>query len=85
MSPIPAQPINLDLSNSVEPAKKNMYILHYRKGDNPHPMTKFFFIEGDIQKAMARARSHCDTMNYRFLRVDSFVSNLEADEQKHLG
>lgn len=66
-------------------AKKIMYVLHYRKGDNPHPMTKYFFVAGDISIAMARARAHCDNMNFRFLRIDPFLSDLEADEKRHHG
>lgn len=91
---IPGQPISNEIKINITDAlleqpvtetKKIMYVLHYRKGDNPHPMTKYFFINGDISVAMARARAHCDNMNFRFLRIDPFLSDLEADERRHHG
>lgn len=58
----------------------DIYILYYRQGHNPYPMTKFFTFKGTLQKAIDRGRQHCEYITARFLRVEPFVHDLTEDE-----
>lgn len=65
--------------------KKNLYTLFYRSGSNPHPQVKNFFCEGTIREVIDRAKKHCEIIACRFVRVQPFISNLNADERLHRG
>lgn len=86
---LPKQPLELTESaakaNFLNTGKKNLWTLYFRAGSNPHAMTKHFFLEGDIRDVVTRAKKHCDTLGYRFIRIEPFISDLALDERKHTG
>ena len=65
--------------------KKNLYTLFFRAGNNPHAMSKHFFLSGELRDVVIRAKKHCDTLGYRFVRIEPFISDLAADERRHTG
>ena len=65
--------------------KPTLYVLYFRQGRNPHPMVKYFFFKGNIKEAMTRTQNHCETMGVKFLRVEPFLSNLDAEEKAYQG
>ena len=69
----PTAPPSIDL--------KDIYILYYREGVHVH-LTKFFLFKGPLQKALERAKKHCELMNYRCLFVRPFLSDLIDEEKK---
>lgn len=73
------------LPNEVPQEEKIIYMLHYRRGDNPHPMTKFFRAPKNmkITALVERCKTYCTTMSYRFISVAPFETDLELDEKKH--
>lgn len=62
-----------------------LYMLHYRRGDNPHPMTKFFRAPRNMKMLhlVERCKSYCTAMSYRFISVAPFESDLDLEEKKH--
>lgn len=73
-------------STTISPEnKKFLWVLHYRKGNNPHPMTKQFFCEGELRSVVERAKKHCETVGERFVRVEPFITDLAQLERQHLG
>jgi hypothetical protein len=65
--------------------KKLLYVLWHRENSNPHPLSKYFWHEGDLRSAIARGKNHCEKMGIRFIFVRPFLSDLEADEKRHTG
>ena len=72
-------------SNGATEVKKSLWVLHYRKGNNPHPMTKNFWHEGSLREVVERAKKHCETVGERFVRLEPFVTDLALTERQHLG
>jgi hypothetical protein len=70
-------------SNSVPDSIKNLYILFYRHGMNPH-CQKGFTNSGDIKAAVQRAQRHCEIMGYRYIFVRPFVSDIDEEEKYKL-
>lgn len=69
---------------------KDMYILYYRKGQNPFPMSRFFVYKGNssdskrnLLKAIDRGREFCERITARFLRVENFVADLDAQAEDY--
>ena len=64
---------------------RDMYTLHYRKGQNPFPMSKNFVYTKtrDMAKIVEFCRDHCERIQGRFIRVVPFLADLAQDEQKH--
>jgi len=81
----PIKPIPQGQSSEGIEIKKNLYVLYYRAGNNPHAMQKHFFQTGDMRQVVDRAKKHCEIMGYRFVRVEPFLFDLSADENKHTG
>lgn len=65
--------------------KKNLYTLYFRRGSNPHPQVKNFFMNGTMQEVVARAKKHCEVLGCRFVRIEPFISDLAIDERQHTG
>ena len=89
-SPVTTSISNLKITQSpshpiTEENKKNLYTLFFRAGNNPHAMSKHFFLSGELRDVVLRAKKHCDTLGYRFVRIEPFISDLAADERKHTG
>lgn len=61
-----------------------IYTLHYRRGDNPHPMQKNFKASAELKipQLVERCKTYCTTMNYRFISVGPWLSDLSMDEKK---
>jgi len=82
-------PIKSTTSTTVEVpeivSKKNLYVLYYRYKNQPHPLIKNFFHEGDLKSAIADGKNHCEATNLVFLMVRPFLSDLRLDEKKHFG
>jgi len=81
----PTKPMDLAKVGVESKAPKSLFCLWYRERRNPHPQTKYFFFEGDLRAAIAKGRQHCETTNLVFIHVRPFLSDLEADEKRHLG
>jgi len=62
---------------------KNVYILFYRHGMNPH-CQKGFSHDGDIKSAVQRAQRHCEVMGYRYIFVRPFISDIDEEEKYKL-
>jgi hypothetical protein len=59
---------------------KNIWILFYRHGVNPH-CQKGFYHNGDIYAANKRAKEHCDVMGYRFIFVRPLIVDIDEEEK----
>ena len=81
--PKPLPPAKLD--PTVIEGKRSLWTLHYRKGNNPHPMTKNFWHEGSLREVVERVKKHCETLGERFVRLEPFVVDLNLVERQHLG
>lgn len=58
-----------------------LWTLWYRKGNNPHPLTlNFNLASQDWRVACERAKRHCEVMNYRFIHVAPFLTDLDKAE-----
>lgn len=72
--------------SETEETLKQLYVLHYRQGNNPHPLQKYFLSDiKDFRQLVERAKKHCDTMNLRFVQVKPFLVNLAKEESVLLG
>lgn len=67
-----------------EKSEQTIYTLHYRRGDNPHPMQKNFKASSDLKipQLVERCKNYCTTMSYRFISVGPWLSDLAMDEKK---
>lgn len=69
-----------------EPVKDIVYVLYYRVSSRPVPDVKHFVMRTtDMRAVMERTQSYCKRMNLRFVRVEPFMSDLDADERKQTG
>lgn len=66
--------------NSIEKDAR-IYQLWYAYS-NLAPQIKCFPFKGDMKSAIARARLHCEKMNYRFLRLRPLIVDLDEQEQR---
>lgn len=75
--------ISEPLKSSSE--ERILYMLHHRRGDNPHPMTKFFRAPKNMKMLalVERCKAYCTTMSYRFISVAPFETDLDLEEKKH--
>jgi hypothetical protein len=71
-------------------ALQDLYIMHYRKGQNVFPLSKTFVCKGqnpdpkkNLMKAIEMSRDHCERITARFVRCVPFISDLAIDEQEH--
>jgi hypothetical protein len=73
------------LQGAIGTEEKILYMLHYRRGDNPHPMTKFFRAPKNMKmlSLVERCKNYCTTMSFRFISVAPFESDLDLEEKKH--
>jgi hypothetical protein len=78
----PAQPKQIETSSPN--ADQIIYTLQYRRGDNPHPMQKNFRASSELKipQLVERCKTYCTNMNYRFISVGPWLSDLAMDEQK---
>lgn len=78
-SPTPSLPAVIG-----EQKPKIIYTLHYRRGDNPHPMQKNFEANSELKipQLVERCKAYCTNMNYRFISVGPWLSDLALDEKK---
>ena len=60
---------------------QSLYTLYYRHGTNPYCF-KTFYHAGDLQSAVNRGRTHCDTMGFVYNIVVPFIADLERAETK---
>lgn len=58
-----------------------IYKLYFARGINPR-CELTFHISGGLQEAIKRSREHCDRMNYKFIRCEPFLVNLDEVEKK---
>ncbi len=78
------QPKQIESSLSAPlPADAETYCLYYIQGSNHQVKQKNFVGTGGLGVAITRGKRHCETMSYRFIRVQPFFSNLEADEKRN--
>lgn len=68
----------------VEDGKK-LYTLLYRLRQHPAPLAKQFFHKGEFPQVIQRGKSHCEKMSFIFIRVQPFLSDLSADEDRMSG
>ena len=61
---------------------EHAYILYYIKTPNPHTQMKVFCYKAkDLKEVVQRVKDHCSNMNYRFVRVEPFLKDLNYDER----
>lgn len=74
----------LPSSSEVSKALRIIYTLHYRRGDNPHPMQKNFEASSELKipQLVERCKTYCSNMSYRFISVSPWLSDLAMDEKK---
>jgi hypothetical protein len=77
---VPGLPVSEVRLNPFDISIDREYALHYRHGNNPNCQKNFQF-KGTFREAMARARTHCDKMGYRFILLRPAISDLESDEK----
>jgi hypothetical protein len=65
--------------------KKALFTLYYRQGMNPHPQFLFFEGSGPFPGIISRAKSFCETMNYRFVHCRPTIVNLDEEEKRRVG
>jgi hypothetical protein len=77
----PAIPEELALESfpRLSTSLSHVYILFYRTGMNPRPQEKYFERHGNLQNAVAYAKRYCELLNYRFVHVQKFISDFDAD------
>ena len=76
LTPAPRQPSDLDF----------LYIVWYIPSRATHSASRCFRCETtDLSKVIARAKRHCETQGFRFLRVDSFVCDLDRLDEQRMG
>lgn len=80
-SPAPGLPQELTIPRGVEDFR-NLYTLFFHRGGTHHVHIKMFFHSGLFRDVIERAKKHCDLMNFRFIRVTPFISDLVEDEKK---
>lgn len=56
-----------------------LYILYYRTGMNPRPQEIYFQRNGTFQEVVAYAKYYCEKLNYRFVIVKKFLTDVEED------
>ena len=59
---------------------KDIWILYYTVGGNPHPVFKFFKYAGSLQETVERCRGYCRIMGYRQLFVTPLFIDMDKDE-----
>lgn len=71
-------------SQPLAKADEIIYVLHYRRGDNPHPMQKNFKASADLKipQLVERCKNYCTNMSYRFISVSPWLSDLAMEEKK---
>lgn len=70
---------------NVEFNLRNLYVLYYIQGGNPHHQTENFFYDGGFKGAIARAHSYCDKTTKRFIKVTPFLTDLDHREKQITG
>lgn len=76
----------VNLPEAMNKLLSRVYTLYYRKGNNPHAMTKQFYSTGkDLMETVTIAKRHCENIGARFVRLEPFLSDLLKDERQHMG
>lgn len=71
--------------SAAEMNMEDLYVLWYRTGMNPRPLTMNFYFHnpsGDFRNIVERSKRFCENTGYKFTKVEKFLSNLEALERK---
>ena len=58
---------------------RQIFVIYYIQGRQVQQ--KFFNFSGTLKEAVERAKKHCEVMGLRWLRLDPFISDLDADER----
>jgi len=53
--------------------------LYYMIGSSS-PQIKNFALDGDLKRAIVRAKVHCATQGYQFIRVRPLISDLDEED-----
>lgn len=75
------QPLDKLIESRAADLTQPNFILSYIHGGNAAIRRKNFFHSGDKKSAIQRGKDHCNTMGYKFIRVDPFFANLDEDEK----
>lgn len=59
---------------------KRTFIMYIRKGTMA-PEPKVFEFNGDLPKAIQRAKDHCEKMNFKFCGCYPFIYDLDVQEK----
>ena len=65
---------------SALPQTEHIYRLFFAFGNNPRAELIFKY-DKPLQDAINRGREQCSKMNYRFIRVEEFLVDLNAREK----
>ena len=72
---------SLNSSQNKSLNHKRVFILYYHFRAAA-PLTLVFEHQGDLRSAKERAELHCKRMNYRYIKVRSFIVDLDEREKK---
>lgn len=80
-------PVSDPIAVIVDPLKNQkasiIWTLYYRANGQPHSLVKNFNSSAELRDVITRCKDHCDKMNFRFVKVMPFLSDLQADELKN--
>lgn len=83
--PIPALPVvtGEPFLNIAEGSLESIYILHC-VSRAPNTSIKYFRSTKPFKEVMQIARQHCEKMGIRFLYCSPFLTDLAAEEKRHM-
>ena len=61
---------------------ENIFVLYHLHGNNPRSQAIYFQHPGPFKVAIDRGRKFCEKMGWRFLKVESFLTNLDDREKR---
>ena len=64
---------------------ESLHVLFYRHGNDPRTQSINFSFPGTFKGAIDRGRRFCETMGWKFIKVEAFLTNLEEKESRLAG
>lgn len=56
--------------------------MYYIQGNNPNARFKIFEFSGKLSDAIERGKRFCEVIGARYVRVETLVSSLSAEEKR---
>jgi hypothetical protein len=74
----------MPVGTAVPDVFKDLWIIYYTVGGNPHPVFKFFRHSGTLQETVERCKDYCRIMGYRQLFVTPLFIDMDTDEYRRM-